>query len=84
MMKVTCKFNGGNVFARAGKNQISLFNKHVGSQEWWREISTKGADADGGGNGSASYQQQQLPTNEQLKKAVEEINKRANRFRNIY
>lgn len=45
MMKATCKFNGGNVFARAGKNQISLFNKHVGSQEWWREISTKGANA---------------------------------------
>ena len=45
MMKTACKFNGGNVFARAGKNQISLFNKHVGSQEWWREIATKGANA---------------------------------------
>ena len=45
MMKASCKFNGGNVFARAGKNQISLFNKHVGSQEWWREIATKGANA---------------------------------------
>ena len=42
------------------------------------EISTKGADADGGGNnGSAGYEQQ-MPTNEQLKKAVEEINKKAN------
>ena len=42
------------------------------------EISTKGADTDGGGNnGSAGYEQQ-MPTNEQLKKAVEEINKKAN------
>ncbi len=42
------------------------------------EISTKGTDADGGGNnGSAGYSQQ-MPTNEQLKKAVEEINRKAN------
>jgi len=41
------------------------------------EISTKGADADGGGNGGAGYEQQ-MPTNEQLKRAVEEINKKAN------
>lgn len=41
------------------------------------EISTKGTDADGGGNGGAGYEQQ-MPTNEQLKKAVEEINKKAN------
>lgn len=41
------------------------------------EISTKGADANGGGNGSASNGQQ-MPTNEQLKKAVEEINRKAN------
>ena len=42
------------------------------------EISTKSTDADGGGNnGSAGYEQQ-MPTNEQLKRAVEEINKKAN------
>ena len=41
------------------------------------EISTKGTDADGGGNGGAAYEQQ-MPTNEQLKRAVEEINKKAN------
>ena len=40
------------------------------------EISTKGADADGGGNGGAAYQQ--YPSNEQLKRAVEEINRKAN------
>ena len=41
------------------------------------EISTKSTDADGGGNGGAAYEQQ-MPTNEQLKRAVEEINKKAN------
>ena len=46
MMKLACKFNGGNVFARADKNAASLFNKHVGSREWWAEISTRGASAD--------------------------------------
>lgn len=40
------------------------------------EISTKGADADGGGNGGAGNHQ--MPSNEQLKRAVEEINKKAN------
>jgi len=46
MMKLACKFNGGNVFARADKNAASLFNKHVGSREWWAEISKRGASAD--------------------------------------
>ena len=45
------------------------------------EISTKGADADGGGNGGAN---QQFPSNEQLKKAVEEINKKANNSEAVF
>ena len=40
------------------------------------EISTKNTDKDGGGNGSAGNQH--MSTNEQLKRAVEEINKKAN------
>ena len=46
------------------------------------EISTKGADADGGGNGGAGNQQ--MPTNEQLKRAVEEINKKANNSEAVF
>ena len=42
------------------------------------EISTKSTDADGGGNNGSTGYEQQMPTNEQLKKAVEEINKKAN------
>ena len=43
------------------------------------EISTKGTDADGGGAGG-----QQMPTNEQLKRAVEEINKKANNSEAVF
>ena len=46
------------------------------------EISTKGADADGGDNGSSGNQQ--MPTNEQLKRAVEEINKKANNSEAVF
>ena len=46
MMKSACRLNGGNVFATAPKAKALLFNKHVGSREWWLEISKKGAAAD--------------------------------------
>jgi len=45
LMVAACRFNGGNIFARAGNAQVSLFNKHTGSSEWWNEISQKGAKA---------------------------------------
>ncbi len=46
MMKLTCILNGGNVFRYTDKNQALLFNKHTGSREFWRELSTKGAYID--------------------------------------
>ena len=46
------------------------------------EISTKGADTEGGGNGSAGNQQ--MPSNEQLKRAVEEINRKANNSEAVF
>ncbi|MBR2302616.1 MAG: DUF1343 domain-containing protein [Clostridia bacterium] len=46
LMKLTCVFNGGNIFRYAPKNQALLFNKHTGSKEFWRELSTKGAYTD--------------------------------------
>lgn len=48
MMKLACKFNGGNVFRGLTGSKESLFNKHTGSAKWWREISTKGANANVG------------------------------------
>lgn len=46
------------------------------------EISSKGTDADGGGNGGSANQQ--FPSNEQLKRAVEEINKKANNSEAVF
>ena len=44
-------------------------------------ISTKETSADGGGNNGSN---QQMPTNEQLKRAVEEINKKANNSEAVF
>ena len=44
-------------------------------------ISTKETSSDGGGSGAAN---QQMPTNEQLKRAVEEINKKANNSEAVF
>ncbi len=46
LMRIACEFNGGNIFANADKNKALLFNKHTGCEEWWNEISRKGARAD--------------------------------------
>lgn len=46
LMKLSCVFNGGNVFRYAQKNQALLFNKHTGSREFWNELSNKGAHTD--------------------------------------
>lgn len=44
-------------------------------------ISTKETSSEGGGNNAG---QQQMPTNEQLKRAVEEINKKANNSEAVF
>ena len=48
MMKLACEFSGTNPFARAGEKTALLYNKHVGSKQWWAEISRKGAAANAG------------------------------------
>ena len=47
------------------------------------ELSAKNTDAEGGGNGGSAGNQQ-MPTNEQLKRAVEEINKKANNSEAVF
>ncbi|MBL4574806.1 MAG: DUF1343 domain-containing protein, partial [Opitutaceae bacterium] len=42
MMKISCKLNPPNPFAKAKKSQANLFNKHVGSTLWWNALSTQG------------------------------------------
>lgn len=46
MMRLACSFTGKNPFASSKAATASLFNKHTGCGEWWKEISTKGAKAD--------------------------------------
>lgn len=43
MMKIACQWDSANPFATASQAEADLFNKHVGSTEWWQAISTKGA-----------------------------------------
>jgi hypothetical protein len=45
MMQLTCAWSKSNPFANASKNERDLFNKHVGSNAWWQEISQQGANA---------------------------------------
>ncbi len=43
MMQISAKSGGANPFALASENDSSFFNKLVGSSNWWKEISQKGA-----------------------------------------
>jgi len=46
MMKLAAQWSRQNPFAAASENQMILFNKHVGSTEWWQAISTEGGRVD--------------------------------------
>ena len=46
MMPLACRLQKENPYAQASASSISLFNKHVGSSAWWKEISSKGTQAD--------------------------------------
>jgi uncharacterized protein YbbC (DUF1343 family) len=44
MMRITARWSTGNPFASLTHNQMDLFNKHVGSQAWWDEVTTRGSN----------------------------------------
>ncbi len=44
MMRLAAEWED-NPFARALESEVILYNKHVGSTEWWEEIRTRGAEA---------------------------------------
>ena len=44
LMQLACIYNGGNPFAAASEQEASLYNKHVGSTEWWEAIKRDGAN----------------------------------------
>lgn len=43
MMRISSQLGGPNPFASASENDIQFYNKLVGSNAWWREISQKGS-----------------------------------------
>jgi len=45
LMQIACVFSGKNVFAGVKNSDADLYNKHVGSEAWWKEISSKGRNA---------------------------------------
>ena len=46
MMQVACQWSETNPFASASATEGVLFNKHVGSSEWWNAIRRLGANVD--------------------------------------
>lgn len=46
MMRLACAWSARNPYAAASANDALLFNKHVGSRDWFNELRTKGARAD--------------------------------------
>lgn len=45
MMQIAAEVSPGNPFAEAKDSEALFFNKIVGSRNWWKEISQKGAHA---------------------------------------
>jgi len=43
MMQIACSWSRTNPFTQASADSAKLFNKHVGSTEWWNVITTQGA-----------------------------------------
>lgn len=46
MMRLACRWSQENPFTAAPENQQVLFNKHVGSTEWWEAITQQGGRVD--------------------------------------
>jgi uncharacterized protein YbbC (DUF1343 family) len=46
LMRLACKLAGKNIYATAPAAQIDMFNKLVGSTEWWTALRRDGAKVD--------------------------------------
>lgn len=42
LMQIACEWSGANPFAEASDSTAGLYNKHVGSSEWWSAITRDG------------------------------------------
>lgn len=43
LMQLACEWQHENPFGTQSESNINLFNKHVGSSEWWKAISVSGS-----------------------------------------
>lgn len=43
MMRLSAKWEQPSPFTQAKKSEITLFNKHVGSVDWWNQLSAEGS-----------------------------------------
>ena len=46
MMKLTALWQSPNPFTEASDSEATLFNKHVGSQDWWDALCREGGEID--------------------------------------
>lgn len=46
MMQLACEWSEANPYSKLDINTMVLFNKHVGSTEWWLDLSSKGKKVD--------------------------------------
>ena len=46
MMQLAALWSRDNPFSTAPHSAVTLYNKHVGSTDWWRAISAHGANVD--------------------------------------
>lgn len=48
LMRLACRYNPPNPFAKLDTTKADLFNKHVGSTAWWHTLRREGANVDVG------------------------------------
>ena len=46
MMQLSALWQSPSPFSQASDSEVSLFNKHVGSQSWWDSLSKEGGQVD--------------------------------------
>ena len=46
MMRLSAKWESPSPFSKAEESEITLFNKHVGSQDWWQHLLSSGENCD--------------------------------------
>ena len=46
MMQLSAMWENKSPFEEASDAEVKLFNKHVGSMDWWQHLHSKGKDCD--------------------------------------